>query len=58
MPRRAEQVNRVATEREVVFNIERARKEADLAASPKGLTSLAQGFWFKNQKAKNRAKKQ
>ncbi len=54
MPPRAEDTSRGATERQVLFNIERAREEAALAASPHGLTALAKGFWFTNQKEKNR----
>ena len=58
MPRRTEQVSRIANEREVFFNIDRAKKEALLADSPKGLTALAQGFWFRNEEMKNRRNKQ
>ena len=54
MPRRAEQVSRAANEREVFENIDRAREEAASAASPQGLTALAQGFWFRNQEERNR----
>ncbi len=54
MPRRTEQVSRIANEQEVFFNIDRARKEALSANSPKGLTALAKGFWFRNEELKNR----
>ena len=57
MPPRAADNSRGATERQVLSNIERARKEAALAASPHGLTTLAKGFWFTNQKEKNRRSK-
>lgn len=57
MPPRAEDNSRGATERQVMSNIERARKEAALAASPHGLTALAKGFWFTAQKEKNRSNK-
>jgi hypothetical protein len=50
-------MSRGATERQVLSNIERAREEAALAASPHGLTALAKGFWFTNQKEKSRSKK-
>lgn len=57
MPPRAEDTSRGATERQVMSNIERAREEAASAASPHGLTALAKGFWFTNQKKKNRSNK-
>jgi len=57
MTPRAADNSRGATERQVLSNIERARKEAALAASPHGLTTLAKGFWFTNQKEKNRRSK-
>lgn len=57
MTPRAEDNSRGATERQVLSNIERARKEAALAASPHGLTALAKGFWFTAEKKKSRSKK-
>jgi len=57
MPPKAEDISRGATERQVLSNIERAREEAALAASPDGLTTLAKGFWFTTQKEKNRRSK-
>ncbi len=57
MSPRAEDMSRSATERQVLSNIERAREEAASAASPYGLTALAKGFWFTNQKEKNRRSK-
>ena len=57
MTPRAADNSRGATERQVISNIERARQEAALAASPHGLTTLAKGFWFTSQKKKNRSNK-
>jgi hypothetical protein len=54
MPRRTDQVSRIANEREVFENIDRARHEAALSNSPEGLTALAKGFWFRNEREKNR----
>lgn len=54
MSPRAEDMSRGATQRQMLSNIERARKEAALAASPHGLTALAKGFWFTTQKEKKR----
>lgn len=58
MPRRTDQVNRIANEREVFENIDRARYEAASANSPEGLTALAKGFWFRNEMEKNRRNRQ
>jgi hypothetical protein len=57
MTPRAADNSRGATERQVISNIERARQEAALAASPHGLTTLAKGFWFTAEKKKSRSKK-
>jgi len=54
MSPRAEDMSRGANERQVFSNIDRAREEAASAASPQGLTVLAQGFWFRNEREKNR----
>ena len=54
MPRRSDQISRAANEREVFENIDRAKEAAASAASPQGLTALAQGFWFRNEREKNR----
>ncbi len=54
MPPRAEDMSRGANERQVFFNIDRAREEAASAASPEGLTALGKGFWYRNQEQKNR----
>jgi len=54
MPPRAEDMSRGANERQVFFNIDRAREEAASAASPEGLTALGKGFWYRNQEQKKR----
>lgn len=54
MSPRAEDMSRGANERQVFFNIDRAREEAASAASPEGLTALGKGFWYRNQEQKNR----
>jgi hypothetical protein len=54
MPPRAEDMSRGANERQVFFNIDRAREEAASAASPEGLTALGKGFWYRNQGQKKR----
>tara|TARA_R110002074_G_C12213714_1_gene636545 strand:- start:339 stop:494 length:156 start_codon:yes stop_codon:yes gene_type:complete len=47
-------MSRGANERQVFFNIDRAREEAALAASPQGLTALGKGFWYRNQEQEKR----
>ena len=54
MSPRAEDMSRGANERQAFSNIDRAREEAALAASPQGLTALGKGFWFRNEREKNR----
>ena len=57
MSPRAEDMSRGANERQVFCNIDRAREEAALAASPQGLTVLAKGFWYRNEEEKKRRNK-
>ncbi len=54
MPPRAEDMSRGANERQVFFNIDRARQEAADAVSPEGLTALGKGFWYKKKQEEKR----
>ena len=50
MPKRGEQVSRIATEQETMENISWAKSQAINASSPDGLTTLAKSFWHTMQK--------
>ena len=57
MPCSNDHATRIATESDMLLNIQRAKEEALKADSPKGLTALAQGFWFTYNKEKGRQAK-
>ena len=53
MPRRTDQINRIATEGQMMTNIAWAKARAMEAESPEGLTALAKSFWHTINKENN-----
>ena len=53
MPKRSDQVNRIATQEQTMANIAWAKARAIEAKSPDGLTALAKSFWHTINKENN-----